>query len=430
MNRKTALPAARTALLLLLLLLVQRNARAAEACAPPFAPGDVARCALAADPGVRQARLERKVVAGKTRAAQVWLPSNPVVSVSAAGRSASGLSATNVYGNLSLEIEVAGQRGVRLGVARAEAAVAERRLAAGEQEAAAQALAAWLELAAAEEQRGLAGEVARIADGLAALAAARERESLTSPLDADLAAAEAGRIGLEAALVERRLRVAEATLATSLGLDPAGPVAIAGGLAPLAPPPGEALPVLIDRAIAERGEVGAAAMERQVLARRTSLLRRLRIPNPTLSVYAQSDGFNERVIGGGISLPLPLPSPIGRTLAGEIAEAGARQEQGEAAEAAVRRQVGLEVARAFAEEKARTKALARFSPTLLSRARVDLQSLRDGIAAGQLSIRDALVAQRNLVELLQLHVEARLAHALAVLDLRHAAALPLLGGDR
>ena len=59
-----------------------------------------------------------------------------------------------------------------------------------------------------------------------------------------------------------------------------------------------------------RPELLSLRQSQVALEQRTSVLRRTRVPNPTVSVFAQNDGFNESVYGGGLSFPIPLPPPV------------------------------------------------------------------------------------------------------------------------
>jgi cobalt-zinc-cadmium efflux system outer membrane protein len=170
-------------------------------------------------------------------------------------------------------------------------------------------------------------------------------------------------------------------------------------------------------AVELRGEIAAAQAERRVLESRLELIRRLRIPNPTVSFFAQRDDFSERVIGGGISIPIPLPSPIWPSRAGEIQETIARIDQASANVALVRRQVRIEVAQAYADWRSRRSALEQYLPDLMLRAKRDLGAIGEGLSSKQLSVRDALLAQRSLIELQLGYVETRRAYAAAWVNL-------------
>ena len=146
---------------------------------------------------------------------------------------------------------------------------------------------------------------------------------------------------------------------------------------------------LEEQALRLRGEVAAAEMERQVLERRLALVRRERVPNPTLSAFAERGEINDRILGVGLSIPMPLPAPVGRTRAGEIAETLAQIRAAESSEELVRRRVRLEVARAAGDLQGAPRAPpALFAGDLLARARADLSSLREAISSRQLSLRE------------------------------------------
>jgi cobalt-zinc-cadmium efflux system outer membrane protein len=202
---------------------------------------------------------------------------------------------------------------------------------------------------------------------------------------------------------------------------------------PAAPPPdlppgsSEALEA---QALGLRGELAAAEMERQVLERRLALIKRERTPNPTLSAFFERGEINDKIIGVGLSLPVPLPAPVGRTRAGEIAEMLAQLRAAESSRDLVRRRVRLEVARAITAYRARSEAERLFAGDLLARAEADLASLREAIAARQLTLREGLLWQRSLIELRQADIEVRLARALAAVELRRVVGLPLGEGER
>ena len=409
----------------------------ADPCAGPLRPAQVVRCALERSPELRIALTEVDALAGRRAAARPVLPSNPVATFNAAGRQPSAAEPAtqrtffNWYATLSQEVEIAGQRGVRIALADAEMDAATSRLAAARSEIAAFALTTCFDLLAALEALRLAEQIDAVACKLAELARERQQAALLSVIDADLAMAEALRVHLARLEVERRHDAVRVTLALLLGREATASVEVIGDLdvEGLAQPLDDREAALMERALARRGEVGAADMARRVAARRVALLERERVPSPTLSLFAQRDGLDEQVYGAGIQMPVPLPWPMGRTRAGEIAEATARVEQGRLGSERARRQVRSEVARAIADARSRSAALRAIPPGLVGRLRAHLAALSDGIAARQLSVRDALIAERGLIEALQATLDTRLACARAWVELRRAAALPLPGDE-
>ena len=407
-----------------------------EPCTPPLTEETVVRCALAQSPEVKRARLELAALEGRRVAADIWLPANPVLAFTAAGRAfpaiaaeASGQTAFNWSLTLSQELEIAGQRPARLDAVDAEAAAQVRRVAVAEQEVAAAALSAFYRLLAAQEGMELARGVAAVAERLGVLAEGRAREELASAVDADVARAEAVRFGLFQFEAAQRLASAQAELAALLGLESGTQPELSGALAP-ASPTVEQVDVehLVAQALTLRGELAAAEGERQALSARREVLKRERIPNPTLSFFYLRDGFAENVLGAGLSLPIPLPAPVGRTKAGEIAEVTARIDQAGTDLEGIRRRVRLEVSRAVADERQRAAALRLVAPELLQRVPDDLRRIAAALGAGRLSIRETLLAQRSLIELREAYLNARLAYAASRVELRRAAGLPLSSG--
>ena len=400
-------------------------------CRGPLDAETVVRCALAASPEVREARERLAAISGRRMAAGVWLPSNPTVSATLSNRHRppppEALSVLNWNVVLSQELEIAGQRGARVDAVDAEAAAQARRVGVAEQEVAAGALTAYYDAVAANEAGRFAGALALNAEALATFAEGRAKEALLAGVEADVARAEATHVALARLEAERRLAEARAALAVLLDVD-AGAVQLPDRL-PVTSGPEPANAALEEQALRLRGEVAAAEMERRVLERRLVLIRRERVPNLTLSAFAERGEINDRILGVGLSIPLPLPSPLGRTRAGEIAETLAQIRAAESSVELVRRRVRLEVARALAAYAARQGAASLFGADLLGRARADLAALRDAISARQLSLREALQWQRSLIELLQADIEARLGRALALTELRRVAGVPLVAGE-
>lgn len=396
----------------------------APACTGTLSRDRVVACALAASPAVQSATLGVEALAGRRRAARTILPSNPTVEVTAAARHGlwNGERDVNVYGRLSQELEVGGQRRKRVAVVDAEIDGQQRRVAAARREVAAEALRAWYELVAASEQQAMLARVAEAARTLVELAAAGEKAGLASGLTADVAATAAVRVQRQQVEATRRVAAARAVLAGLLGQDPTAPaLSVAPDMTPIAVA-GE-LPLLVESALQRRAELAVIRAEQETSRRQIELLKRMRVPNPSLVAYAQRDGFNERVLGGGLAVPIPLPAPLGRTYAGEIAESKARVRQADAELERVRRQVRAEVVTAHHEVRAREAELALFDPERLRRAEAHITALGEEMAAGRLQIRDAVILQQTFLDLLAAHLEARRALGLASVELARAAGL-------
>jgi outer membrane protein, heavy metal efflux system len=413
----------------------QSGSGSAARCRGALGAPEVLACALAVSPEVAEARQRLAAVAGRRVAARVWLPSNPVVAATLGQRRRGvpeDVSALNWSVTLSQELEIGGQRGARLEVVDAEAASAVRRVAIAEQEVGAAALGAFFETVAAKEAVRLGAALGETGKALAAVAQARAREALIAGVEADVARAEAARLGLLDLEAQRRYAESRAVLSALIGTGAEVVVANLGEVVT----PDVAIPTdasVLDRdALRLRGEVGVAEMQRRVLERRLVVLERERIPNVTVSGFAERDEINDRVLGVGLSIPLPLPGPIGQSRAGEIQETIAEIKVADASLALVRRRVQLDVHRAVAAYRSRLAASELFPADLVTRAQADLTALREAFASRQLPLRDALGWQRSLIELLQGAIDTWRERALAAIELRRVVGLPLLetGGAR
>jgi cobalt-zinc-cadmium efflux system outer membrane protein len=126
-------------------------------------------------------------------------------------------------------------------------------------------------------------------------------------------------------------------------------------------------------------------------------------------------------------LPIPLPAPIGRTYAGEIAASEALAQQAQATAEAVRRQARLELITALQMYEAAEAQSALFTQGRVDEAERSLTSLSQEIHAGRISLSSALVAQQTLIEFLRARTEAQLELCLASVEVVRAAGLDLNG---
>lgn len=378
----------------------------------------VVACALATSPALREELAAQRAGQGRRETASLFLPTNPVLAGSMASRTGPTDSAFNWYLSLGQEVEVAGQRGLRVEVADAELRAQTQRTLATRATVAAQTWSAYFRAIAAKERIALAKKLVAATATVATTARAMATQGLTSDLEADIADAAALRAAQERLSLEAQVATANAELQWLVGAPSLGTVV--GTLEPLKV-------VGAGPELGTRPELLALKDVRAALEQRVALLRRERIPNPTVSVFAQNDGFNERVYGVGVSIPIPLPQPIGRTRSGEVQESLAFTEKAEAEIARVQRGLLLELTSATAAYDASAKGRALYTPERVERATVRLESITAQIKAGRLAVRDALVAQQALVDQLKADIEAREALCMASVRLTRAAGLSLEG---
>ena len=400
----------------LMLVALSSGARAAEpACTEVLSRRTLISCGLNNSPTLSAELASARASAARREAARPFLPSNPTVGATIGSRVSADARATNWSVTLAQELEVAGQSVLRVDVADDELRAANSQVQVVRAEMAERLWVAWFETIAARERIRLAallekatGEVARTARGMTA-------NGLASSIEAT--AADAAWVGV----TERRLEAERAARGALLRLQ-----SLTGQRVELIADSGLAA-LRLEGAGDTRPELRALESLKEASSRRVQLLRRSRAPNPTVTLFAQNDGFNERVFGVGIGLPIPLPEPVGRTNAGEIAEALAAEERVQADLEGMLRRLATERELADSDVLAASEKRALFSTERLDGATRALQALSAQLSAGRLTVREALISQQSLVELLQSELATREAACLASVRAARARGLSLEG---
>jgi cobalt-zinc-cadmium efflux system outer membrane protein len=412
---------------LVTIMLCASEARAEDGACRVVNRANVGACAVAASAAVRAEREGVAAAAGRRRAADPWFPSSPTLAIGAAQRheEGGGRDAWNYHASLSQELELAGQRASRRRAADADIDARTNDATAVARRVAASAYVAYFDALAARDAIVVARRLESVSADVAKVTRARADAGVASALDAEVADAAAVRLVQARLASERAERTALASLATLLGRDAAQPIAVEGELDPIAN-----VDAIVASQRRERPEVRAFRDEQRVFASRAEAFRRARFPSLTLQIFAENDGFNERVLGAGLSLPLPLPQPFGRTYEGEAAEAEALARQAELRAEQTRREHDGALAAAIASFEAARAEVALYGGDRIPRTEKLLADVAREIETGRLGVRDAIVAQRELVDVLRGRVEARRALSLASVDLAYAAGVALEAGQR
>lgn len=404
------------------------QAEEAPPCTSKVTRAIVVPCALGASLAVRHEREGRNVLVARRSAASPLLPSNPVLAFSAGHATASGTSPDALAwdASVSQELEIGGQRGTRRAAVDAELAGREHLIAQAQRDVAASAWLAYFEVLAAKEDTELSARVLVIGQAMATVARAKSEAGLIAPIDGDVAEAATVTLTQAKLAANRRLASARLNLASLLGLGvPPESWTIEGDLAPV--PGTESLAALPGaESVSALPAIQAAEAERRGAFLRADMYRRARIPNPTVSIFAQN---YERAFGAGLSVPIPLPDPLGRNYSGEIAESEALAQQAATRAEQLRRDARRDLATAAESYRSRREEVLAFSTERVRRAEESLKNIAEEIQAGRLAVRDAVVARQTLVGLLKDYLEARHAACVASVALARAAGLPLEGGQ-
>lgn len=400
---------------------------AAQSCSGAIARDNVAHCVMGASLALLHARAGSEVLEGRRSAVSPLLPANPELTFSAARRSTPAQTSTNWYAALSQELEIAGQRSARRAQADAALHAHASTVVATERDVAALAWRAYFEALAAQDFAAMAARLEQIFAQSSRATQAGAAQGLVSGIDAEIADLQTLRLAQQRIDAERSARIARAGLLTLLGRDPADkPLAVRGELTPLAHASALELSGLQAR-VEQRAEVIRARHNLIAQQAARSTLERSRVPNVTLSLIAQRDGFGEQVFGGGIAVPVPLPYPLGRTLHGELSENAALTKQLETALEQLRRNLVMELIEAYYAHAAAKEQAGLYTQARAEQAQRSLEDLAQALQGGRISISEAVIAQQTLVEFMRSQIRARLELCLTSVELARSAGLSLWG---
>jgi cobalt-zinc-cadmium efflux system outer membrane protein len=346
--------------------------------------------ALAKSPEVAAARAEETGAEGELAADARWLRENPELEVeygTDAPTQAQGERRLSVA--LSQTLEVAGQRGLRVERAEAALAAARARRRAVELSVAREVADAAVEWERLSSHAMLAEEVLAAARVLEEASARRFAAGDAPEVERNTAVLERARAEARAALARAEVASARAALNRRLGRSPTAAVSLA--LAPVAVP---------SELRAEQPEVVAARSEAEAARAEVDLLRRERIPDPTVSLgYERETRPEEHATGADlhtgamlmarISVPLPLWDRNQAELAAARARRSAREAERES------REREGEVERVSAREayEAARAAQAALAAALPGVER-NLSLIQRAYEAGELGL-DALLLSRD-----------------------------------
>jgi cobalt-zinc-cadmium efflux system outer membrane protein len=330
------------------------------------------------------------------------LAANPVVN-SGANRHTLPMGEKNIDAHVSLgqELQIGGQRGLRIAAARADLLHAEQALADRARLVDGEVRRAFAGLVAAQRRRVLALDAAAQAERLAGIAATRVAQGDAASLDLDLARLDAVKWRGEATTADTEIAKAIARLATAIGADPDETIVVTASDRPLHETPPEV--AVVARAVATRADLAASRAARDQLEGQAALTHRTGIvPNPTVRGFYSHENGHENLLGGEIEIPLPIfdrQQGAEADLRGQAASAAAQT-------AKLERDIPREVHTALARHRAAATVWARYRQEALPAAESARAGLDRAVAAGSLALPDLLVQQDRLRETRKAAIDA------------------------
>ncbi|MGI9188673.1 MAG: TolC family protein, partial [Longimicrobiaceae bacterium] len=375
------------------------------------------RLALAQNPAFLAERQETVIARGELRQARVY-NFNPQLSFDAPGAATNG-SLGEYEASLSQEIEIGGQRGLRIraagfGVERAAASVRD-----AARQTVAEASEAFYTALIAQRRLRLADEVLALNERLLDAVRVQLREGEISALEGNLAEIEFGRARARVLAARRETSDATLELKRLTGIAPEQPVRLAEEL-PQPPPPAALDPdSLVALALARRPDLTARVAATRELQALTAAARRGRVPNLRIGALAERSVLdNEPRLGIGVGFGIPL---FDRNQ-GIIAQRQARAEQAVLEGRAVELRIRTGVTRAYRAYVAASEEAAVLEESVLQPARANQALLETAYRAGKIDLPTLLLLRNQLLDAEIGYLDAALARRQALVDLQAATA--------
>lgn len=177
---------------------------------------------------------------------------------------------------------------------------------------------------------------------------------------------------------------------------------------------------LVKIAYQYRPEIFLTEKEIELALLRHNEVRRQKIPNVSLGAFAQNDGFNERVVGGMLTLPLV----IWRDYEGESMITASKIESSKELKESVSRNVKQEVLFALTNYLTLSDEIQLYDEKKMQRAEVDLKNLQEAIQFGKIKIIDAINHQRILLQTKLNYLNTKSEYEISQIELIRVLGLP------
>jgi cobalt-zinc-cadmium efflux system outer membrane protein len=373
--------------------------------------GEAVETTLKNNPDLQAARLEEITAQGRLDQAGLLLKSNPVVEGSLSKQDTlpgQGEKVTNYGLRLSQELELAGQRGLRIDAATSGQEKVTREIKDRERVLTAAVKDAFAKALAAIRKKELAEETVKFQEGLVNSVKVKFQAGDISALELNLAEVELGKAKRELLLAERERREALLGLQALLGLKHDAGFTIEGDL----PAESPAVPDkerLREITAAQRPDVQAASAEVREAKAAMKLAGREAIPSVTVSgFYIRDDRLDE----AGVMLSFPLPL-FDRKQA-DRKEAGARAIQATIKHASLELSIEREIEEAHANLASAAEELSLFKKDILGKALENLGLMNLAYKEGKIGFFEVRLAQKDTIDANFAYLDSQLRLQLAL----------------
>lgn len=349
------------------------------------------------NPELLAARQELEVARGRLVTAEFPNRFNPAIRGRGFNRDfAEGGSGQQMQLLLSQEVEVAGQRGLRIEEAKRNLRMVQAVVQDRERVLLGMVKRAFYQALAWRERVRLLHTIETFNRRVRDAALQRFRAGASPVMEANLAEIRHGQARKDTLTAEAQYQAALYELRRVLGMPGDRPIEPTGELRGF--PQRVQLQALLARAIQERPDRVAANRSLDRIEAERALTRRLILPNPTFQAIYQTEVEKaergaDTIIGGGISIPLPI---FDRNQ-GDLVALGGRQRQARHQVTATAQRIEQEVGTAFREYQAASRAVEVFQQTVLDKVEENFRFIEIAYREGKIGLLQFIVVQDDLV---------------------------------
>jgi len=366
---------------------------------------EIVKRAVASSGEIAVARLEAEKA--EARLVQARQRPNPTLSFEHGSGGIVGSRGDSEFSvGVSVPLEAFGQRGGRIGAARAEIALRRAEVAAKERAVTTQVMTAYLDALVTLREIEILEEVLDLDEETVRFVQIRVNEGETPPLELNLLQAEVERIRARRLLTEGKLQAAISRLKFFSAIPDHEPLRLTEDIstAALQPLPND-VPAAVELALNERPEMRILKLEEELAeAEMRSAAARSKPDVNANAKYAQGrSAFDDprgpfvqkdRSLTFGVSIGIPV-FDRGQ---GAKAEAAISIRQAQERRLFAERVIKNEITTSFQRIEAADRALTAFKTGVLPRSRENVETVRRVYEIGGLKITDLIAEQRKLLE--------------------------------
>jgi len=359
------------------------------------------------NPDWKAAEQEVGIARGRLTTARLISPFNPVFEGQAGRRTIPSERNGADYGvGLSMELEVAGQRGLRIGEAEKNLQRAEATFKDYSRIFTAKIGRAFYQALFARERVALLRRVEGLNQRLHEVTRIKFEAGDVSGLELNVAAVRYGRTRKETLDGERELRQALLELRRLVGVEES--VAPVGELPVTAAP--VSLQQALERARTNRPDLAAKSRELERAESEIALRRREIFPNPSVGIFVNREGNGDKTVLGGLSIPLPLFN----RRQGELESLEARKVQARVELLGLEKEIRKEVDQVLNQWEAALQGFQLFQKEIIARTEENFKLLEAAYRERKIDFPQVIVMENDLIA-------ANLAYLDTALALREAA---------